>query len=144
MPQVYLMVAEAVAALRDGHTQVSMYNQGAYTASLLYTRPDRVPFAFRLLGDRMIVTGDATQDGALPRGTEILTLDGRPVSDVIAALLPYASADGANDAKRRDELEVTGLFRPGRAVRRDHQPALRARGRPRPSPSAAPTAPRRT
>ena len=112
MPEVYLMVAEAIASIRDGHTRVSMYNQDAYTSSVLYARPDRVPFAFRLVGGRMIVTGDATAEHVLPRGTEVLTLDGRPVTDVIAALLPYASADGGNDAKRRDELQVTGLLPP--------------------------------
>ena len=111
LPELYLAVAEAVAALRDGHTQVSMYNQGDRLTAHLYTGADRVPFAFRLVGDRMIVTGDATPDRALPRGTEILALDGRPVSDVLAALLPYASADGSNDAKRLDLLQVTGVER---------------------------------
>ena len=111
MPAVYLVVSEAVAAIRDGHTQVSMYNQGAYTVATLYARPDRVPFAFRLVGGRMVVTGDATPEAALPRGTEILSLDGRPVAEVIADLMPYASADGDNDAKRVDQLQVTGVER---------------------------------
>lgn len=112
MPEVYLLVTEAVAAIRDGHTRVSMYNQSGTTQSLLYGRADRVPFAFRLVGDRMIVTGDATADRVLPRGTEILTLNGIAVPDVIAALMRYASADGANDAKRRDELEVSDVLAP--------------------------------
>ena len=106
VPAAYLPIAEAVAAIRDGHTQVSMYNQSDELAATLYTRPDRVPFTFRLVGRRMLVTGDATPDGALPRGTEILSLDGRPVADVLDALLPYASADGGNDAKRLDQFEV--------------------------------------
>ncbi|MEM7786126.1 MAG: S41 family peptidase [Bacteroidota bacterium] len=112
MPEVYVAVAGAVAAIRDGHTQVSMYNQNSYTEAQLYRRADRVPFAFRLVGDRMIVTGDATPEAVLPTGTEVLTLDGRPVAEVIEALMPYASADGGNDPKRRDQLEVYGTIPP--------------------------------
>ncbi|MEL6442825.1 MAG: S41 family peptidase [Bacteroidota bacterium] len=113
---IYLPLVRAVAAIRDGHTQVSMYNQTAYTEALLYDRADRVPFTFRLIpegtGARMLVTGDATPDLTLPAGTEVLTLDGRPVAEVIAALMPYASADGSNDAKRIGLLEVGDLVAP--------------------------------
>jgi hypothetical protein len=109
---VYLAMARAVAAIRDGHTQVSMYNQGGYLASTLYTPSDRIPFTFRLVGRRMFVAADATPGRDLPVGTEVLRLDGRPVAEVIDAMMPYASADGGNDAKRLDELQVTGLPAP--------------------------------
>ncbi|MEL7361298.1 MAG: S41 family peptidase, partial [Bacteroidota bacterium] len=113
---IYLPLVRAVASIRDGHTQVSMYNQTVYTEALLYDHADRVPFTFRLIPEgtqvRMLVTGDATPDRVLPAGTEVLALDGRPVSAVIAALTPYASADGSNDAKRIGLLEVGDLVAP--------------------------------
>lgn len=112
MPAVYLAVARAVAALRDGHTQVSMYNQQPLTEAALYHRPDRVPFTFRLVGDRMIVTGDATPGRVLPPGTEVLTLDGRSVPEVIGALLPFASGDGLRNDDRRFRLHLRDLLAP--------------------------------
>ncbi|MEM1095364.1 MAG: S41 family peptidase [Bacteroidota bacterium] len=112
MPAAYPAFVEAVGAIRDGHTQVSMYNQGPLVTTALYASANRVPFAFRLVGDRMIVTGDATTDRVLPLRTEVLSLDGRPVAEVLRSLMPYASADGANDAKRLDELEVDDLLAP--------------------------------
>ena len=117
MPEVYLAVTEAVAALRDGHTQVSMYNQSEYLSAVLYERPDRAPFTFRLVEGRMIVTGDATErgpagGGVLPPGTEILSMDGRPVAEIIEAMMPYVSADGSNDAKRVYELQTGALTAP--------------------------------
>lgn len=112
MSAVYQAVAEAVAAIKDGHTQVSMYNQGAYLTATLYARADRAPFSFRLIRTRMVVTGDATPDQVLPPGTEILSMDGRPIPEVIDALLPFASADGSNDPKRLDELGVNGVLGP--------------------------------
>jgi C-terminal processing protease CtpA/Prc len=39
-------------------------------------------------------------------------MDGMPVADILAALIPYASADGSNDAKRLDELVVGGVLGP--------------------------------
>ncbi|NNF57337.1 MAG: hypothetical protein HKN04_03765 [Rhodothermaceae bacterium] len=107
--EVYLMMSEAIAAIRDGHTQLNPYNQAAYTRATLFAQADRVPFAFRLVGDRMIVTGDATPSMALPTGTEVLSLDGQLISDVIETLMAYMSADGSNDGKRRNLLSVTGL-----------------------------------
>ncbi|MEM9998318.1 MAG: S41 family peptidase, partial [Bacteroidota bacterium] len=112
----YLPLVRAVAAIRDGHTQVSLYNQTAYIEALLYEKADRVPFIFRLVPDgdgvRMLVTGDATAGRVLPAGTEVLTLDGRPVADVVDALMPYTSADGSNDAKRIGLLEIGDLVAP--------------------------------
>ncbi|MEM1055807.1 MAG: S41 family peptidase [Bacteroidota bacterium] len=111
MSAAYLPISRAVASIRDGHTQVSMFNQSTYTEAALYTASDRAPFAFRLIGGRMVVTGDATPDRMLPPGTEVLSLDGRSVDDIVAAFMPYASADGSNDAKRVDLLQVNGLSR---------------------------------
>ncbi|MBO6574418.1 MAG: hypothetical protein JJ896_03295 [Rhodothermales bacterium] len=112
LSRAYLTIAKSVAAIRDGHTQVSMYNQGGYLSSLFYSTPDRVPFTFRIVQGRMIVTGDATPGNVLPRGTEVLALDGRPVSTVLEALRRYASADGSNDAKRIEQLEVSAMPAP--------------------------------
>ncbi|MEM1116319.1 MAG: S41 family peptidase [Bacteroidota bacterium] len=107
--KAYLLLAEGLAAVRDGHTHLNPYNQTEATEATLFARADRVPFAFRLMDeDRMIVTGDATPEAALPPGTEVLALDGRPVADVIEEMLPLVRADGGNDAKRRSLLEVDG------------------------------------
>ena len=106
--EAYLPVAALLSAIRDGHTQLNPYNQTGSTRAALFDRADRVPFAFRLLGDRMVVTGDATPDRSLPPGTEVIALDGRLVPEVIAALLPYVRADGGNDGKRRALLQIAG------------------------------------
>ena len=112
LPQAYLVFARTVASIKDGHTQVSMYNQGGYLTSILYTRSDRAPFSFQIVSERMIVTGDATPGKSLPQGTEVLSMDGMPIPDILADLRPFASAAGSNDAKRTEELEVSGVLAP--------------------------------
>jgi hypothetical protein len=59
----------------------------------------------------MIVTADRADDASLPRGTEILAINGVPIGTILDSLLPLARADGSNDAKRIAYLEVQGTER---------------------------------
>ena len=70
-----------------------------------------MPFLFRWIGGRMIVTRDLTPDGALKPGTEILAIEGHPAAEILARLMTVARADGGNDAKRIAYLEVRGKDR---------------------------------
>ncbi|MFV3533568.1 hypothetical protein ACNJI7_21330, partial [Mycobacterium tuberculosis] len=90
-----------------GHSYVNPYNQRTGVAAALFDVPDRLPFDFLWLGNRMIVTADPFDIG-MARGSEVLTIDGRPSGEILAALMPFARADGHNDAKRRRLLSVQG------------------------------------
>jgi hypothetical protein len=48
------------------------------------------------------------RDGALLPGTEVLRINGERSAHLLARMLPFAAADGHNDAKRVSELEVHG------------------------------------
>ena len=104
----YLAFSVFAAQVKCGHTYPNFFNQKREIAALLFQGQDRVPFYFRWFGHRMIVTGDFTPDHQLPRGTEILSINGTPVRDILARLMTIARADGSNDAKRVAYLEVTG------------------------------------
>lgn len=100
----FLALNRFTASVRCGHTYANFYNQKKSVAQALFAGRDRLPFQFRWLGARMIVTASSE----LPRGTEVLRIDGRPVRDILSALIPLVRADGHNDAKRRALLEVRG------------------------------------
>lgn len=104
----FLALTEVTAAVRCGHTYPSPYNADDAVVSRLY--PDRalVPFRFRWLDRRMVVTRDDSGQGLFPAGTEITAIDGVPVRDLLARLIPLARADGGNDAKRISLMEVRG------------------------------------
>lgn len=106
---LYLSLSRFLARIKCGHTYANFYNQKKDVASALFAGPDKLPFHFRWLGGRMFVT--AYGGDALPRGSEILAIDGRPVEEIVASLMPYARADGSNDAKRIAQLEVQGFDR---------------------------------
>ncbi len=91
------------AALRCGHTYANFYNQRPGVQQALFSGRDKLPFTFTWLGPRMAATG-----GALPRGTEVLAIDGTPAAEVLARLLPLVRTDGHNDAKKLALLSVRG------------------------------------
>lgn len=107
--QRYLALARFTAAIRCGHTYPNFFNQSDGVAASLFGGRTRLPFRFRWLGSRMIVT-DGLASG-LPRGAEVLEVDGRAARDILSALLPLVRADGANDGKRRSLLSVEGRQR---------------------------------
>lgn len=108
LPQAYLGFSRLCAEIRCGHTYPNFYNQSKAIKSALFERPDKVPFFFRWLGRRMIVTRDFTPEKALPPGTEIVSINGVPVPQLLAKLLPYVRGDGANNYKRVALLQVQG------------------------------------
>lgn len=103
----YLALSRLLATVRCGHSYANFYNQRREVAAALFEAPDRLPFDFLWLGNSMIVTVDPFATGIKP-GSRIVAIDGRPAGAVLAALMPFARADGHNDAKRRRLLSVQG------------------------------------
>jgi hypothetical protein len=102
----YLMLSRFLATIRCGHTYCNFFNQSKRVATALFDRPTRLPFHFRWLAGAMVVTEHGGPD--LPRGTEVLEINGITPRAMLARLFPYARADGHNDAKRAALLEVQG------------------------------------
>ena len=103
----YLRLSRFLATLRCGHSYANFYNQSPAVQTRLFEAPNRLPFQFLWLGDRMIVTADPTGTGIAP-GSEIVRLNGRPAGEILAGLMAVARADGGNDGKRRQLVSVQG------------------------------------
>ena len=103
----FLALSRLTAAIRCGHSYPNPHNQSDAVVAALTGGRRLLPFRFRWIGTRMVVTGDPHGAG-MPSGTEVLRIDGRPVADILNSLIPYARADGGNDGKRRALLSVTG------------------------------------
>lgn len=102
----WLAIAEAMARLQCGHTFLNPVNQPDAVAADVFRDTPRVPFYFRWLDARMVVTRDASAERAFPVGTEVVSIDGVPAREILAQLLRYSRADGGNRAKRVANLEV--------------------------------------
>lgn len=107
----YLALSRFLAKLQCGHSYCNFSNQSKAVADALFDRVSRLPFAFRWIDDAMVVTGDSGAITGLTRGTIVERLNGERPHDLLAALLPFARADGGNDAKRVALLEMRGTDR---------------------------------
>jgi hypothetical protein len=110
LADAYLAFSVFAAKVKCGHTYLNFFNQAKGVQQALFQAP-RLPFSFRWLGDRMIVTRSFIADPRVKAGTEVLSLDGVPVATVLARLLTVARADGNNDAKRVASLQAEGTSR---------------------------------
>lgn len=107
LPAAYRDLTLLLAGLRDAPTYANPVNQSKAIRAALFGRATCLPFHFRLIQKRLIVTA-ALDSGALPRGTEVMRIDDHMVAAILDTLLPAVRADGANDANRLSRLELTG------------------------------------
>ena len=110
LAEAYLAFSVFAAKVKCGHTYPNFYNQTDAIQDALF-RAGRVPFYFRWLDGRMIVTKSFATDPRLRAGTEVLSIDGHPADAILKRLMTVARADGSNDAKRVSYLEVQGTDR---------------------------------
>ncbi|MES1245996.1 MAG: S41 family peptidase [Acidobacteriota bacterium] len=110
LAEAYLAFSVFAAKVRCGHTYPNFYNQTDAVQDALF-RAGRVPFYFRWLDGRMIVTRSFAADPRLRAGTEVLSINGHPAATILERLMTVARADGGNDAKRVSYLEVQGTDR---------------------------------
>ncbi len=104
----FLRLALFLARLQCGHSYPNFFNQRQSVKQTLFEPIPRLPFTFRWISGRMVVTGDAGGESGLPRGTAVRSINGHNSGTILRTLLPYARADGGNDAKRRALLEMRG------------------------------------
>jgi len=109
LAEAYLDLSQFLAKVQCGHTYANFFNQSKGVVRALFAGKDRVPFQFRWVGGRMIVTRDLSPEVRLKPGTEVISIDGIAASEILAKLRTVARADGSNDAKRLASLEVQGV-----------------------------------
>ena len=102
----YLEFTRYVAAIQCGHTHTGIYNQSAFIDQLLQGGADKLPFLFENRDGRWYLTHNVSGKNLLKPGTEILAINEQPISDIIASMLPYMSADGDNDAHRHAQISL--------------------------------------
>lgn len=102
----YLLLSRFLATIRCGHSYCNFFNQKKAVAAPLFDRKTRLPFGFRWIAGAMVVIDHGGDN--LPRGSEVLAINGVAPCDMLTRLLPFARADGHSDAKRVPLLEVRG------------------------------------
>ncbi|NOT46495.1 MAG: peptidase S41 [Acidobacteria bacterium] len=106
--EAYLAISLFLAKIKCGHSYANFYNQPKSVVEELFKGQTRVPFYFRWIEKRIIVSKNFSTDPRLKPGTEVLTINDTPVKVILDKLMQVARADGSNDGKRVNYLDVTG------------------------------------
>lgn len=109
--EAFVALSRFTAAIRCGHTFPNPYNQGKSAMADLTAGRDRLPFRFRWIDRRMIVTSVYPGAEPIAPGTEVLAINAIPSAQILDAMFPLARADGGNDSKRISQLELRGADR---------------------------------
>ncbi|MBB4129913.1 hypothetical protein GGR62_000657 [Xanthomonas campestris] len=109
--QAYLAISRLTASVRCGHSFPNVVNQPEPIQHALFPGDRLLPFHFRWLQGRMVVSRNGSDQPGLLPGTEVLSIDGVAASQILTALMTVARADGSNDAKRMAQMEVQGFAR---------------------------------
>lgn len=107
--EAYLAYSEMLAAIRCGHTYANFVNQSGFIQEVVFNQADKLPFLFRIIDGRMIITQNLSGNPILNNYPEILSINGIETEDILKELIRFVKADGANDSKRLADLNLFGI-----------------------------------
>ena len=100
--EFFRAVSPLVAAVHCGHTHI----RPSRDFEAFYGNSMRVlPYILAVLQNRLIVTDEITPSGNIVRGSEILSINGRPTQTLIDMILSNMSGDGTIQTQKLEKLE---------------------------------------
>ena len=107
----YKAISLLTAKIKCSHTYANFWNQGPQVKEQIINTNDKLPFTFSWINRQMVLNEDlSTNDQSVrPRGTKILSINGHSTTAILDSLLQIVKADGGNDAKRVNDLQINGL-----------------------------------
>ena len=91
--EFFILIAQFTNRLRCGHTYTNPYNQDEKLKERLFSRRNYLPFYFRIVDGKMIVTANASSKN-ISAGSEITRINSFAVKEIIEKLLTVTKADG--------------------------------------------------
>jgi Peptidase family S41 len=105
--EVFVMFSQFTEKIRCGHTYANPYNQNGLVRERLFGGKTYLPFYFRIVSGKIIVTENASSNN-LSKGSEITKINGFSVKQIIEKLLTVTKADGNSTIEHRiNSLELT-------------------------------------
>jgi hypothetical protein len=98
---LYRAVSEFVATVRCDHTKAELSDAMTRFRS---AQPTHLPFRFKLFDGRMFVYASDPAQSPLARGSEVLSINGVAVAELLRAMRPAVSIDGDTLASRDTKL----------------------------------------
>lgn len=103
------VLSYVISKIHCGHTSVAPSKRGRRTIDTLRLRP--FPLSLKIWPDTAIVTANLNRkDSVVTRGAVLLSIEGRPVQQIVDSLFQYLPADGYNTTHKYQTLSNRGTF----------------------------------
>jgi len=122
----FLRLMPLIAEIKDGHTRV----QPSAAAGAYLDDQAVFPFGLRFLGGRAYAFRNLSGDGGIQEGAELLAVNGMPVEEIVAELLPLIPNDAGIPTRKLRQLEFPANFGRLFALRFGRPDSFRIRFRP--------------
>lgn len=105
--EFFKFVAQFTNQIFCGHAYANPYNQNALLRERLFGGKNYLPFYFRIVGGKIIITENASSKN-LSKGSEIEKINGVPAKNIVETLLTVTRGDGRNTVEHRvQSIELT-------------------------------------
>jgi Peptidase family S41 len=103
----YLKLRYIMASLRHGHGGITLPQEDGVNYRLFSLAKSKkfLPFAIRILNNRVFVAVNTSANDKITTGTEILSINGETVGKIIEKQLPLMFANGQNTSFKYGNLE---------------------------------------
>ncbi|MEL6918261.1 MAG: S41 family peptidase, partial [Bacteroidota bacterium] len=108
LTNAYKTLSRFTTKIKCSHTFTNPWNQGPDIKRAIFFQADKLPFSFKRIGKQIFVDKNATENGQLQYGHEILSIDSVPAQEVMTRLATYITSDGNNYEKRLQRLTLSG------------------------------------
>ncbi len=103
----YRLLAPLIAHIHDGHTRISL---SASLEDSLASQPLLFPFNLRFIDKKAYLFRNYSENDKVTMGSELLSIDSHPVSEIIQRMLPFVPHDAHIETAKYRRLESTGFF----------------------------------
>ncbi|UCE41488.1 MAG: hypothetical protein JSV17_00405 [Candidatus Aminicenantes bacterium] len=103
----YRMLAPLIAHIHDGHTNISLSRS---LENSLSTKPNLFPFNLRFVNNKAYLFRNYSDKADIIMGSELFSLNGRPMSDIVQKMLPFIPNDAHIQTSKYRKLEGTAYF----------------------------------
>ncbi len=94
----YLKLRYLVTLLRHGHSRINLPDERTQNYKLGILNPNRqyLPLQLIILNKKLYVLSDCSAEQIVPKGSQIVSINGVSAGKLMAAMLAYTPADGIN------------------------------------------------
>jgi hypothetical protein len=100
--QFYLKLRFCMASLKHGHDGVEYKGEPLvnYRFGTLHKNGKYLPFVLKYLGKRLYILNNCSSNKNIADGSEIISINGKPIDEITALLKQYIFANGNNETYR--------------------------------------------